>query len=82
MEIQKLANKAFQAMVTSYSKSNKDCFDFDYFRNIFPDVSDDTITKCLYLLSDSDLVTIQPGDGIAYMTFLSEKGIQSCQERV
>lgn len=80
MKIKKMANKALKSMVTSYSESDKDFFDFDYFRNIFPDISDDTITKCLYLLSDDNLVTIQPADGIAYMTFLSAKGIQTCQE--
>lgn len=80
MKLQALADKALKSMVNSYSETGKDSFDFNYFQNLFPNTSDDTITKCLYLLSDDSLATIQPTDGIAYMTFLSPNGIRTCQE--
>lgn len=67
-------------MVKSYSKSGKECFSIEYFKQFFPDESEDCISKSLFLLESDNLVSVQPADGIAYMTFLTPQGIRNCQE--
>lgn len=80
MKLQKIANIALKEMVKSYSESGKEAFYIDYFKNLFPSESEDHISNGLCLLKEDSLVTIQFGDGIARMTFLSVSGIRSCQE--
>ena len=70
MSPQILSEKALHAMRNAFSATQKECFGFDYFRDLFPEESDESINQGLYLLEKSGLVTIQPTDGIAYMTFL------------
>lgn len=70
MSPQILSEKALHAMRNAFSATQKESFDFDYFRNLFPEESDESINQGLYLLEKSGLVTIQPADGIAYVTLL------------
>ncbi len=80
MKLQKMADIVLKEMAKSYAESGREAFHIDYFKNLFPNESDDYISKALYLLCDDELITIQPGDGKAYMAFISVKGIRTCQE--
>lgn len=80
MKLQKLSRIALKKMVKEYIKTGKDCFDFDYFKNLFPTQSEDYITKALILLDDDGFVSVSPYDGIAYMTILQTDGIVKLQE--
>ena len=80
MKIQKIANKALSEMVKSYSKSGKESFSIEYFKQFFPDESEDYISKGLFLSESDNLASVYAADGIAYMTFLTPQGIRNCQE--
>lgn len=80
MKIQKIANKALSEMVKSYSKSGKESFSIEYFKQFFPDESEDYISKGLFLLESDNLASVYAVDGIAYMTLLTPQGIRNCQE--
>lgn len=52
----------------------------DFFTELFPKESNESISAALYLLKEDGCVSIQPGDGLAYMTTLSPDGIRKSQE--
>ena len=80
MKLQAMANKSLKAMVKSYSDDGKSDFDIEYFRQLFPDESDEKISDALYVLRDDGFVTVFRADGIAYTTSLVPSGIRDCQE--
>ncbi len=52
----------------------------DFFTELFPHESEESISAALYLLEEDGFVSIRSGDGLAYMTMLSPDGIRKSQE--
>lgn len=80
MKLISLSEKFLKLMVVDYKESGKDHFEFEYFKDRYPNETDDSISKALYLLEDENLVSILTADNVAYMTRLNPRGIANCEE--
>lgn len=80
MKLQTLALRSLKAMAKSYKQSGRQLFDLNFFTEHFPKESAESISIALYLLEKDRFVSIQSGDGLAYMTTLSPDGIRKSQE--
>lgn len=76
MNLSELANECAKSMLESYYSENKMLFTLDYFKGIFPEESEDTITQALITLENDNLVKIFFADGVAYTTSLLPEAIK------
>lgn len=67
-------------MVSEYKKHGKDSFEFQTFKTLYPEETDDFISKALYLLKNENLVTILSADDVASETTLNPIGIANVEE--
>ena len=67
-------------MVSEFSSNGQEFFGFEKFKALYPELSDDFISKSLYLLEDEGLVSVSPADDVAYLTSLNASGIKSVEE--
>ena len=76
LNLSELANECAKSMLESCYSENKMLFTLDYFKEIFPEESEDTITQALITLENDNLVKIFFADGVAYTTSLIPEAIK------
>lgn len=80
MKMIKLSEKLLKYMVTEYKKQDTYMFSFEKFKTLYPNETDDFISKALYHLEDNCLVSVYSAGDVAYMTTLLPEGITDCEE--
>ena len=80
MKLISLSEKLLKLMVTEYKKNGTTHFDFKYFKEQYPDETDDFISNAIYALQDDNFVSVLRADNVAYMSTLNPSGIVSCEE--
>ena len=67
-------------MVTDYKENSNETFNFETFRNLYPEETDDFISKALYLLEQDNMVSVLSADDVAYNTALKPLAIVNVEE--
>lgn len=80
MKLVQLSEKLLKNMVVSYKEKGKDTFDFEFFKELYPDASDDYLSKALHYLQDDGLVSIFRADDRPYWITLLPNGIANVDE--
>ncbi|ARA98589.1 MULTISPECIES: lactate permease [Anoxybacillaceae] len=80
MKLIKLSEQLLKQMVVEYKKNDRELFDLDFFKQLHPNETENSLSKALYLLEEEGFVSILPADNVAYITALNPRGIANVEE--
>lgn len=80
MKLINLSEKLLRYMVSEYKKHGKQYFQLETFKMLYPEETDDFISKALYLLAHDGLVSVLSADDVASETALNPLGIANVEE--